>query len=207
MSTTTSKKATTKNKKSRYWAFLVYPDSAPENWEDYLQGLRYCHCRHNLDVFKDTGEIKKDHRHVIISFDGPTTFNVVKELTDSLNSPIPQPVRSLRGAIRYLIHADNKDKHHYNREDIVSVGMDQEIEQAFAAKKSDDEKKMERVRNWEKVMDIINDQRLTSWKELDKVLKKLGDPDLIDYTANHAYLVTQHLNENWHQLNREGSEK
>lgn len=207
MATTTSKKATTENKKSRYWTFLVYPDSAPDDWEDILAGYRYCYKLHDHDVVKSTGKPKKDHIHVLLAFEGPTTYNTVKQLTDSLNSPIPQPARSVRGMIRYLIHADNKNKYQYKREDIVSVGMDQEIEQAFAVKKSDDEKKMERVKNWEKVMDIINDQQLTSWKELDNVLKTLGDPDLIDYAANHAYLVTQHLNENWHQLNRERCEK
>lgn len=192
-----------KNVKSRNWALIVYPESAPENWEDELIGLQYCHCLHSKDTVKSTGELKKAHRHVVISFDGPTTFNVVKELTERLHSPIPQPVRSLRGAIRYLIHADNKDKYHYSKEDIVSVGMDQEIEQAFAPKKSDDEKKMERVAMWKKVMDIINDEHLTSWRQLDVVLKTLNDPDLIDYAANHAYLITQHLNENWHAARRE----
>lgn len=196
-----------KNVKSRCWTFLVYPESAPENWEDLLMGLTYCYKLHDCDVVKSTGELKKDHFHVVMKFEGPTTYNTVKELTDRLNSPIPQPVKSLRGMIRYLIHADNKDKYQYKREDIVSVGMDQEIEQAFTVKKTDDEKKMERVSTWQKVMDIVNDQHLTSWKQLDAVLKTLNDPDLIDYAANHAYLVTQHLNENWHEQQKDNANK
>lgn len=192
----------TKNVKSRYWTFLVYPESAPENWEDNLMGLTYCYCLHDKDINKSTGELKKAHIHVLITFEGPTTYNTIKELTDRLNSPIPQPAKSLRGMIRYLIHADNKNKYHYKREDIVSVGMDAEIKQAFAVKKTDDEKKMERVSTWKKVMNIVNDYRLSNWRQLDAMLNKLNDPDLIDYAANHAYLVTQHLNENWHELNR-----
>lgn len=192
----------TKNVKSRNWTFLVYPESAPENWEDILMGLQYCYCLHDKDINKSTGELKKAHIHVVITFEGPATYNTVKELTDRLNSPIPQPAKSLRGMIRYLIHTDNKDKYHYKREDIVSVGMDQEIEQAFAVKKTDDEKKMDRVSNWKKVMNIVNDQHLTSWSQFDAVLNALNDPDLIDYAANHAYLVTQHLNENWHADHR-----
>lgn len=188
-----------KNAKSRNWAILVYPESCPENWEDYLKGLQYCYCLHDKDVVKSTGELKKAHRHVIISFDGPTTFNVVRELTESLNGPIPQVVRSLRGAIRYLIHADNKDKYHYNREDIVSVGMDQEIEQAFSAKKSDEQKKLERVSCYKQVKDIIKSQKLTSWEELDDVLDELDDIDLLDYVGNHAFIIDRHLNENWHK--------
>lgn len=190
------------NVKSRYWTILVYPESAPEDWEDILAGLTYCYKLHDHDVVKSTGELKKTHFHVVLAFDGPTTYNVVKELTDSLKSPIPKAVRSLRGMIRYLIHADQPNKYQYKREDIVSVGMDAEIEQAFKPKKTDDEKKMDRVSIWKRVMDIVNDQHLTSWKQVDAVLDKLNDPDLIDYAANHAYLVTQHLNENWHDDNR-----
>lgn len=190
------------NVKSRYWTILVYPESAPEDWEDILAGLTYCYKLHDHDVVKSTGELKKAHFHVVLAFDGPTTYNVVKELTDSLKSPIPKAVRSLRGMIRYLIHADQPNKYQYKREDIVSVGMDAEIEQAFKPKKTDDEKKMDRVSIWKRVMDIVNDQHLTSWKQVDAVLDKLNDPDLIDYAANHAYLVTQHLNENWHDDNR-----
>lgn len=190
------------NVKSRYWTILVYPESAPEDWEDILAGLTYCYKLHDHDVVKSTGELKKAHFHVVLAFDGPTTYNVVKELTDSLKSPIPKAVRSLRGMIRYLIHADQPNKYQYKREDIVSVGMYAEIEQAFKPKKTDDEKKMDRVSIWKRVMDIVNDQHLTSWKQVDAVLDKLNDPDLIDYAANHAYLVTQHLNENWHDDNR-----
>ena len=120
----------TKNVKSRNWTFLVYPESAPEDWEDILAGLTYCYKLHDCDVVKVL-RAQKAHDHVVLTFEGPTTYNTVKDLTDRLNSPAPQPVKSLRGMIRYLIHADNKNKYQYKREDIVSVGMDQEIEQAF----------------------------------------------------------------------------
>lgn len=186
-----------KNVKSRNWTFIVYPESAPENWEEKLLGLRYCHCLHNHDIVKSTGELKKDHRHVVISFDGPTTFNVVKDLTDSLNCPIPQPVKSLRGMIRYLIHADNKDKYQYNREDIVSVGMDQEIEQAFTPKKTDQQQLEERVSMVYKLSTIIKDYCFSNWGQLMTYLQELNDPDLTDYAANHAYLITQFLTDNW----------
>lgn len=194
--------AQTKNVKSRYWTFLVYPESAPDDWEDILMGLQYCYCLHDKDIDKSTGKLKKAHIHVLLIFEGPVSYNSIKELTDRLNGPVPQTARSLRGMIRYLIHADNKNKYQYKREDIVSVGMDAEIEQAFTPKKTDDEKKMDRVSTWTRVMNIVNDQHLTSWRQLDAVLKTLNDPDLIDYAANHAYLVTQHLNENWHADNR-----
>lgn len=191
------------NVKSRYWTILVYPESAPKDWEDILAGYTYCYKLHDCDVNKDTGKLKKAHYHVVLAFDGTTTYNVVKELTDRLNSPIPQPARSLRGTIRYLIHADNKNKYQYKREDIVSVGMDQEIEQAFTPKQTDDEKKLGRVSTWKRVMNIINSKNITNWKQLDAMLELENDPDLIDYVANHAYLIYTHINENWQQANRD----
>lgn len=192
----------TKNAKSRNWTFLVYPESAPEDWEDILAGYTYCYCLHDKDVEKDTGKLKKAHIHVLMTFEGPTTYTSVKQLTDRLNGPEPQPARSLRGMIRYLIHADNKNKYHYSREDLVSVGMDQEIEQAFAAKKTDEDKKLERVANYDKLVNIIDGKRLTNWRQFNVMLKALNDIDLKDYAANHAYLVTQLLNSNWQQANR-----
>lgn len=188
------------NVKSHNWTFLVYPESAPKDWEDILAGCTYCYCLHDKDINKDTGELKKAHIHVLITFEGTTTYNVVKQLTDRLNGPEPQPARSLRGMIRYLIHADNKNKYQYNRDEIVSVGMDREIEQAFTIKKTDDDKKSDRMMMYKKVMDIINGNKLTDWDQLDAVLYELNDPDLFDYVANHAYLIAQHLTSNWRKL-------
>lgn len=185
-----------KNVKSRYWSILVYPESAPEDWENVLAGLTYCYKLHDKDVNKD-GELKKAHIHVLLMFDGPTTYNVIKEITERLNSPMPIPARSVRGTIRYLIHADNKDKYQYNREDIVSVGMDQEIEEAFTPKKTDQQQLEKRVSMVYKLSTIIKDNRFSNWGQLMTYLQELDDPDLTDYAANHAYLITQFLTDNW----------
>lgn len=194
------------NVKSRYWTILVYPESAPEDWEDILAGLTYCYKLHDHDVVKSTGELKKAHFHVVLAFDGPTTYNVVKELTDSLKSPIPKAVRSLRGMIRYLIHADNKNKYQYKREDIVSVGMDQEIEQAFAPKKTDEDKKDDRIMTGDKLVHIISSQGLINWNQLISFLQLVDDKDLRDFVYNHAYLVQCLLLDNYHKLNRNPEE-
>ena len=57
-----------KCKKSRYWTFLIYPDSAPKNWYELLEELHLPTCvspLHDRDVNPD-GEIKKPHYHVMI---------------------------------------------------------------------------------------------------------------------------------------------
>ena len=109
--------------KKRYWAFVLYPESAPENWKDILQqtGLSICVSPlHDKDI-DPTGQPKKSHYHIILCFSGPTTENVVKRITDNLNCPKPIALEQVRGYFRYLTHKDNPDKYQYNEKDIFTI--------------------------------------------------------------------------------------
>lgn len=113
----------TKNVKKRNWAFLLYPESAPKNWEEQLQqtGLQCCISPiHDRDT-NPTGEPKKPHYHVILCYAGPTSYNVVKGLTEHLRQPIPQPLEQIRGYYRYLTHEDNPEKAQYSKADIKTL--------------------------------------------------------------------------------------
>lgn len=108
------------NVKKRNWAAVIYPDSLPKNWLEILQktGLQIAISPlHNADLNADDSE-KKAHYHIIMCYSGPTAFNVVKRITDSLNAPIPQPLESVRGYYRYLTHKDNPEKAQYDEKDI-----------------------------------------------------------------------------------------
>lgn len=109
--------------KKRYWAFVLYPESAPEDWREILQqtGLSICVSPlHDKDV-NPTGEPKKAHYHVILCYSGPTTFKCVKSITDSLNQPIPIPLEQVRGYFRYLTHKDNPEKYQYDEKEITTI--------------------------------------------------------------------------------------
>lgn len=112
-----------KNVKKRNWAFVLYPESAPEDWRDQLQqtGLP-CAISPLHDKDKDEGgnsdELKKAHYHIILCYPGPTTYNAVKTLTESLNQPIPLALDSVKGYYRYLTHKDNPEKYQYDERDI-----------------------------------------------------------------------------------------
>ena len=130
--------------KKRNWAFFVYPTkeqldavgsaydgsdgygSAPDDWIQQLQlsGLQYAISPlHDKDKHEDgSGRTKKPHYHVIVIYGSPTTYNNVKNLTDSFNAPIPQALEQVRGYYRYLTHKDNPDKYQYDEEDIVTGG-------------------------------------------------------------------------------------
>lgn len=111
-------------KKKRYWAFVLYPESAPDNWKEFLQqtGLSIAISPlHDKDI-DPTGQPKKPHYHIILCYDGPTTYNNVKSnITDVLNQPIPIALEQVRGYYRYLTHLDNPDKFQYSKDDIITL--------------------------------------------------------------------------------------
>jgi len=120
-----SKSKAKKDERVRLWTFIVYPESAPQNWQQILIEMNI-ECiispLHDKDLNADGEAHKKPHYHVLLKFDGNKSFEQIKEITDTLNSPIPQKVASAKGLVRYMIHLDNPEKYQYNREDIIAYG-------------------------------------------------------------------------------------
>ena len=113
-----------KNILQRAWIFVVYPESAPDNWRDYLEELHVAWVEsplHEFDV-NPTGEVKKPHWHVIINFEGKKSYSQVMDMIAPLNCTIPQVCHSIRGSVRYFAHLDNPEKYQYNPELIVAHG-------------------------------------------------------------------------------------
>lgn len=112
-----------KCKKSRYWTFLIYPDSAPKNWYELLEDLHLPTCvspLHDRDVNPD-GEIKKAHYHVMICWDGPTSQSNVQDISNLFSGVLPCPVASVKGMYNYFTHKDNPEKFQYDYKDIVCI--------------------------------------------------------------------------------------
>lgn len=103
--------------KGRNWAFVVYPESLPDNWQDIIleTGLPMAFSPlHDKDV-NPTGESKKPHYHVICYYENTTTQKNVKEnVTDRLNGTIPIKLESMVGMYRYHLHLDNPEKYQYD---------------------------------------------------------------------------------------------
>lgn len=112
-----------KNVKKRNWTFVLYPESAPADWKNVLQ-LTGLQCAvsplHDKDVNPD-GTVKKPHYHIIAIYGNPTTYNNVKNLTEKLNAPIPQPLDQVKGMYRYFTHKDNPEKYQYEEKDIQVI--------------------------------------------------------------------------------------
>lgn len=119
-----TKSSGNKDSRTRNWTFVLYEDSAPDNWRALLDELHIEWVEspwHDRDVNAD-GQPKKKHKHILLLFGGVKSYEQVLEVTSSLNSPIPQRVHNAKAMVRYMAHLDNPEKAQYNPSEIVSHG-------------------------------------------------------------------------------------
>lgn len=110
--------------RKRNFATVVYPESAPDDWLDFLQELCipcFISPLHDSDCNPD-GEIKKPHYHVLLMFEGKKSDKQVKEIFDCIGGVGSPAVHSIRGYARYLCHLDNPEKTQYLPEDVICFG-------------------------------------------------------------------------------------
>lgn len=119
-----SKARDSKNQRTRNWTFVLYPESAPEDWIEQLDDLHIEWVESPLHEFDTNpgGELKKAHKHIMLLFGGMKSYEQVAEITASLNSSIPQRVHSAKGTARYMAHLDNPEKFQYRQSDIIAHG-------------------------------------------------------------------------------------
>lgn len=110
--------------RTRNWTVVVYPESAPENWREYLDDLHIEWVESPLHEFDSnaTGEVKKPHWHVLLMFGGVKSYEQVMEVIQPLRCPIPQRCHNAKAMVRYMAHLDNPEKHQYSVSDIVAHG-------------------------------------------------------------------------------------
>lgn len=109
--------------RTRNYATVVYPESAPEHWQEKLAECcipAFISPLHDSDANPD-GEAKKEHYHVMLCFEGPKTRQQAADVFAVINGVGCEVVQSLRGYARYLCHLDNPEKHQYSPEDVVSL--------------------------------------------------------------------------------------
>ena len=145
--------------RTRNWAFVLYPESAPEDWREKLGDLHIQLLVSPLhkDLNPDDSE-KKPHHHILLLFDGVKSYDQVEKITESLNCPHPQTINSLRGYARYLCHLDNPEKVQYSPDDVISYcGADY---REICSLVSDKYKALEEMQ------DFCDEQGITSYKRL-----------------------------------------
>ena len=109
-------------KRTRNYATVVYPESAPADWITLLQEQcvpALISPLHDKDINAD-GTPKKEHYHVMILFDGVKTSEQAGEVFSDIGGVGIEPVKSAKAYARYLCHLDNPDKAQYEIEDVIS---------------------------------------------------------------------------------------
>lgn len=111
-------------KRTRNFATVVYPESAPDNWMDILNDYHvpaFVSPLHEFDV-NASGEIKKAHYHVMVMYDSLKSVSQAKEFFSAIGGVGCEVVNSIRGMARYLCHLDNPEKYQYNAVEVKSFG-------------------------------------------------------------------------------------
>ena len=184
-------------KRSNKWAFLLYKESAPENYIDILEEMQVPYILspwHDQDVDKKTGELLKAHKHGALFFDSLKSYTQVSELlAENLNTPKKvQIVLSPKGMLDYFTHAQNPDKTPYNAEDIES-GAGFDLDQFLIEQQSG--------RFINEVIDLINDYNFTEFQDL-VIYARHNDPRLLTLIMNRTYFFTKFIESKRYRASR-----
>ena len=181
--------------KKRNWAFVVYPESSPENWLEILRQTGApiaISPLHDKDVNADENE-KKAHYHVIICYSGPTTLNTVKKLTDSLNAPQPIALEQVRGYYRYLTHSDNPEKYQYDPKDIKLLN-------GFSITDFVELTKSEVAKIKRELLEFIDVNFVYEYSDFIDMLRFDENSEKFDIASNHTFFFNAYLRSKRHKL-------
>lgn len=108
--------------RTRNFATVVYPESAPDNWIEIIRTQcipALISPLHSLDRNED-GSRKKEHYHLMLCFDNVKTSKQAEEVFALVNGVGVEVVKSIKGYARYLCHLDNPEKAQYSVNDVIS---------------------------------------------------------------------------------------
>lgn len=112
-------------KRTRNYGTVVYPDSAPQDWQNILAEQfipALISPLHDKDTNPDNNEQKKAHYHVMIMFDSVKTKEQAIEVFRSIGGVGCEVIQSRRGYARYMCHMDNPEKFQYKQDDVRALG-------------------------------------------------------------------------------------
>ena len=176
--------------RSNKWAFLIYQESAPDDYIDVLEEIHVPYVLspwHDKDINKKTGEFKKAHKHGAFYFDSLKSYSQVSELIkDKLNGPAHvEPVMSPKGMFDYFTHAENP-------EDIES-GCGFNLDQFLVQQNSED--------FMTEVIDIIEQNDLTEFEELVWYARD-NNTALLGLIIERTYFFARYLDSRRHNPKR-----
>lgn len=180
-----------KASKTRNYAFIFYPD-CDKHMElfDYIKrSYKYVAILHDKDLKDDgTGELKKAHYHVLVSYSNPRSMTgVLKEYKD-FDVSHAEPIQSTDNYIKYMKHdtADSMSKYQYEISDLQ--GDTEMIARAFS--KDDDEYC---VNGLSEILDIIETIPFPSLKYVTRHV--IDNRELLPAFKKYNYLICRLVSE------------
>ena len=145
----TEKKAKAEQR-TRIFATVVYPESAPEDWRERLEQTHVAAMvspLHDADTLP-TGEQKKPHWHVLWRYNGVKTISQAQEVVKLIGGAGEvEVVNDYRGYARYLCHLDSPDKAQYPTSAVACYGGADWAEVALSdAERAD--KLLDEIEDW-----------------------------------------------------------
>lgn len=119
-----AKKKADRPRQDYKYEVILYPDSESYDFSEVVEKLQayfdmWAWILHDKDVSSSTGEPKKTHAHFVGRCQTPVPLQTIANASGVPGNDI-QFVRSFRGAMRYLIHADSPEKYPYEVAGVVS---------------------------------------------------------------------------------------
>ena len=121
-------------KRTRNWAFLVYPESAAPNWQDKLAERcipAFISPLHDQDTWTEydeadnpehkAGTPKKPHYHVVLMCSSVKNQEQIEDISKPLGGTSCIKIEDLPAYARYLCHMDSRDKVHYQVDEVVQL--------------------------------------------------------------------------------------
>lgn len=174
----------------RSWAFVMYPESMPNDWKEIVTeiGLPMAISPlHDKDL-DPTGEKKKPHYHCIVYYENATTQNNVKtNVCERLNATIPIKLESMRGMYRYHIHLDNPEKYQYDDRDRTFLnGFDIDLANKLT--------RTEINRRIREIHKFINDNNILEYIDLLNILLDNDLLELYDVAITNTVVLVAMIN-------------
>lgn len=178
--------------KIRYFAFLGYPESMPENWQQLLElsGLKALAILHDRDLSDDpeekaNGVLKKAHYHFLIDYRAPTTRRKATQIAEEYGTHHIEVLISPGSYARYMTHQGEKyqDKFQYDPREVLEFGGASYEELSC----SNEELKS---RDGLEILDMIVQNDITGLDQLLE-LARHRSPTLVSFIIGHAYFCQE----------------
>ena len=110
--------------RARCFTTIIYPESAPTDWQQRLRDLNVkavVSPLHDQDLTEE-GQQKKAHWHLMIVYGTVKTMDQAQEDFQQLGGVGCEKVRDIRQMCRYFCHLDDPSKHQYQTDGLQTFG-------------------------------------------------------------------------------------